>query len=234
MLPVMVCLDGYILTHGLEPVDIPSQEQVDKFLPEYKAPFKLDVENPMSLGFLADPDYYMECRVAIQETHKEVLKLIPKVCDDFKKVFGRQLNGLVESYKVEDADSVIVALGSVVGTIKEAVDDLRKAGKKVGVLKIVTHRPFPAEAIYNALKKTKQIAVLEKAISLGNAGPVFTEIKSLFQEKPEHPKVSGFVIGLGGRDITMDSIKGVFTNLDAKQTDCEFIEVKKELLLEKI
>ena len=138
MLPVMVCMDGFILTHGIESVDMPSQEQVDKFLPPYKALYKVDVDKPMTLGPLVDPDSYMEARYAIQETHKDVLKMIPEMAAEFGKIFGRQYNGLIEEYKVKDADKVIVAMGSVCGSIKDVIDELRSKGKKVGLLKHLT------------------------------------------------------------------------------------------------
>ncbi|MBM3247903.1 MAG: pyruvate ferredoxin oxidoreductase [Candidatus Omnitrophica bacterium] len=232
MLPVMVNLDGYILTHGLEVADMPTQEQVDKFLPAYKPLYKLDVNDPMTLGSLAMPEHYMETRIAIQKTHETALELIPKVSSDFKKAFGRECGGLVEAYKIEDAKQVIVAMGSVVGTIKETVDDLRSQGKKVGVLKLITYRPFPKQAILDALKNIPEIAVVDKSISLGSNGPLYTDLTSAFIGQTKVPKISGFVLGLGGRDITKDSIKQVFDKLSGKQVDCEFIDVKKELLEE--
>ncbi|MDD5347453.1 MAG: pyruvate ferredoxin oxidoreductase, partial [Candidatus Omnitrophica bacterium] len=148
MLPVMVCMDGFILTHGIETVDMPAQEQVDKFLPPYKALYKLDVDNPMTLGPLADPDYYTEARYAIHETHKKVLALIPKLTAEFARTFGRAYNGLIEGYQTRDAERVIVAMGSVCGTVKDVVDELRKKGKKVGMLKVTCFRPFPVQAVY--------------------------------------------------------------------------------------
>lgn len=233
MLPVMICFDGFILTHGFEVVDMPEEEKIKKFLPDYKAPYKLDVNDPVSMGLLADPEFYMETRVAIQETQKEALSLIPKVSADFKNIFGRVSGGLIEAYKCEDADIIVIGMGSVVGTIKAQVDELRVQGKKAGALKIITHRPFPKEAIYNALKGAKEIGVCEKAISLGNGGILFDEIRSVFQGKEEKPKISGFIIGLGGRDINMNSMKQVFDKLSGPQVDCEFIDVKKELLSDK-
>jgi len=234
MLPVMVNLDGYILTHGLEVVDMPSQEQVDKFLPPYKPLYKLDTSDPMTLGCLATPEHYMETRVAIQKTHeKEVLELIPKVAADFKKAFGREAGGLIEGYRLEDAKQVIVAMGSVVGTIKETVDDLRNKGKKVGALKVITYRPFPKQAILNALKGIPEIAVVDKSVTLGLSGPLYTDLTSIFAGGSKATKISGFVIGLGGRDITKDSISQVFDKLSGKQVDCEFIDIKKELLEDK-
>ena len=234
MLPVMVNMDGFILTHGLEVVDVPDQEQVDRFLPAYKPLFKLDVENPLTLGPLVDPDYYMETRFAMHETHKDVLKLIPLIKDEFQKVFNRPTGGLVEGYRIDDAEKVIVAMGSVCGTIKDVVDSLRSKGKKVGLLKVVTYRPFPAEAIYQALKDVPRVAVLEKAISIGSYSPVLSEVRSVFSGKKKSPVISGFVIGLGGRDITIDSIKEVFKNLTAKTVSEQYIDLKAELLEESI
>jgi len=175
----------------------------------------------------------METRIAIQKTHESVLELIPKVCAEFKKVFGRESGGLIEAYRLEDANQVIVSMGSVVGTIKETVDDLRKEGKKVGALKLIAYRPFPKEALLNALKNIPEIAVVDKSISLGSNGVLYTDLTSIFLGQKKVPKISGFVIGLGGRDITKDSIRQVFDKLSGKQINCEFIDVKQELLEDK-
>jgi len=234
MLPVMVCMDGFILTHGIETVDMPSQEQVDKFLPPYKPLYKLDVANPMTLGPLVDPDAYMEARFALHKTLEESLELIPKVCSEFSKVFGRNYNGLVEKYRTEDAERVIVAMGSVCGTIKDVVDELRAKGKKVGLLKITCFRPFPVQAIYDALKNIPKVAVLDKALSLGSYAPIAADIKAAFFGKKKAPKViSSFVAGLGGRDITKHSIKEIYRMLTTKELNNEFIDLKPELLKEK-
>ncbi len=234
MLPVMVCMDGFILTHGIETVDMPTQEQVDKFLPPYKPLYKLDVENPMTLGPLADPDYYTEARYAIQETQKQALELIPKITAEFSKVFGRTYNGLIEEYRTKDAERVIVAMGSVCGTAKEVVDELRAKGKKVGLLKITSYRPFPVAQIYEALKNIPKVAVLDRALSLGSYAPLSSEIKAVFFGKKKKPEViSSFVVGLGGRDITKNSIKEVFRLLTPKERCLEFIDLKPELLKEK-
>ena len=234
MLPVIVNMDGFILTHGLEVADLPNQEQVDRFLPPYKPLFKLDVNNPLTLGPLVDPDYYLEARFAISETHKDVLKLIPLLRDQFQGVFGRSSGGLLEEYRTKDAEKVIVAMGSLCGTIKDVVDSLRAKGKKVGLLKLITYRPFPADEIYRALKGVAKVAVLEKAVSLGSYSPLLSEIRSVFSGKKKPPIISGFVIGLGGRDITVDSIKEVFKKLTSKPISEEYIDLKPELLEEKI
>ncbi|MCM8795114.1 MAG: pyruvate ferredoxin oxidoreductase [Candidatus Omnitrophica bacterium] len=235
MLPVMVCMDGFILTHGIENVDIPNQEQVDRFLPFYKPLYKLDPDEPLTMGLLADPDYYLETRFALQETLKEALSLIPKITQEFAKVFSRQYPGLIEEYKTKDAERVIVAMGSVCSTIKEVVDELRAKGKKVGLLKIITFRPFPAKEIYDALKNVPKVAVLDRALSLGSFAPLAAEIRAVFFGKNKKPKlISSFIAGLGGRDITVDSIKEIFRLLTTKEKTAEFIDLKPELLKEKI
>jgi len=232
MLPVMVCMDGYILTHGIETVDLLTSEQVDSFLPAYKPLYKLDPSDPITMGPLADPDYYMETRYAIQKTMEDALGVIPKITQEFSKAFGRNY-GLIEEYCVKDAERVIVAMGSVCGTIKETIDELRAKGKKVGLLKITAYRPFPGAEIYEALKDVPKVAVLEKALSLGSYAPLSAEIKAVFFGKKKKPKAIGsFIAGLGGRDITKDSINEVFRLLTTKEKLSEFIDLKPELLRE--
>ncbi len=231
MLPVMVNMDGFILTHGMETVDMPSQEEVDKFLPGYKTDYKLDVDDPKTMGFLADPEYYLEMRYMIQKTQEESLAIIVETAQAFEKQFKRGGDGLVEKYMLDDADVVFVAMGSVCGTIKDAIDELRQDGKKVGLLKLIAYRPFPVQAIISALSKAKKVAVVDKSISLGSFGPVYTDLKAaLASLKDKAPQVSGFVLGLGGRDIKKASIFDVYEKLSGKQVDCEFIGLKKELL----
>lgn len=233
MLPVMVCMDGFILTHGFETVDMPTQEMVDKFLPPYSPLYKLDVNDPMTLGPLVDPDGYAETRYAIQKTHEEALEFIPKVMSDFSKVSGRNYGGLVEGYQLKDAERVIIAMGSVCGTIKDVIDELRAKGKKVGLLKIVSFRPFPAQAIYEALKNVAKVAVVDRAVSLGSYAPIAADVKSAFFGKKKGPKViSSFIVGLGGRDITKHSVKEIFRLLTTKELEGEFIDLKPELLKE--
>ena len=235
MLPVMVCMDGFILTHGMEALDMPEQGQVDKFLPSYKPLYKLDTAEPVSMGLLAGPDYYLETRFAIQDTFKDVLGLLPKISEEFRGVFGRDYKDcLVEEYFTKDAERVIVAMGSVCGTIKEVVDELRKKGKKVGLLKVISYRPFPYARICDALKNVSKVAVLDKSVSLGAYPPLATDIKAAFCGKKKAPKIiSSFVAGLGGRDITLESIRDIFRKLTAREVNGEFIDLKPELLKEK-
>jgi pyruvate ferredoxin oxidoreductase alpha subunit len=230
MLPVMVNMDGFILTHGMETVDMPSQELVDKFLPPYNAPYKLDVDNPMSFGLLGDPSLYLETRYALQKTLDDVLGVIPAVGKDFETVFGRKGLDLVEPYRLDDAKIAIVAMGSVCGTIKDYIDQQRQKGKKIGLLRVIAYRPFPKEKIANILQNVGKILVLDKSISLGNEGPLYTEVKSLFASKK--PKVSGFVAGLGGRDITLETIKDMVNIVKKKDVRCQFLDLKENLLKE--
>ncbi len=229
MLPVMVCVDGFILTHGMEVVDMPTQKEVDQFLPAYAPPYKLDVENPMSMGLLGGPDVYMETRYAIQKTMEEVLDVIPTVGKEFQKKFGRDTVRLVEGYKLDDAEVALVATGSVCGTIKDVVDQLRESGEKVGLLKIVTYRPFPEEAVRKALADVPYVGVVDKNISLGATGALYTEVKATCADGK---KISGFVMGLGGRDITVTSVASVFAQTKEKVNGCTFVDLKNELLWE--
>ncbi len=234
MLPAMVCIDGYILTHGVEPVDMPEEGEIDRFLPEYQPPYKLDVDNPITLGCLADPEYYMETRFAIQETYKDILASMPQLFKEFGSIFGRSYN-FVERYRLDDAEKAIVAMGSVCGTIKDVVDELRKKGKKVGLLKISVFRPFPYQEIYASLRSIPKVAVVDRALSLGSFAPLVSEIKALFFGKKKTPKiVSGFVAGLGGRDITKDSVKQIFRQLNQREVSGKFVDLKPELLQDKI
>jgi len=185
------------------------------------------------LGPLVDPEYYMEARYALNETHKEALALIPKLTAEFSKVFGRTYNGLIEGYQLKDAEKVIVAMGSVCGTIKEVVDELRAKGKKVGLLKVTSLRPFPVNQIYDALKNTPKVAVIDRALSIGSFAPLCAEVKAVFFGKTKKPEsIGSFVVGLGGRDITKDSIKEIFRLMNGKEKGIEFIDLKPELLKE--
>ncbi len=230
-LPVMVCVDGYILTHAVEVIDLPEQEQVDKFLPPLKPLHILDTEAPISMGVLYDPSSYMETRYAIQETMKDALDFIPKIADEFKDMFGRESGGLIQEYKTADADKVIVSMGSVVGTIKEVVDEMRDEGEKVGAIKVITPRPLPSQALYDSMKHIPQIAVMDKSISLGAAGPLCMDLRYIFQGKDAVPKISGFVAGLGGKSITKDSIREIFDRLSGEQVDHHFVNLHVEQMV---
>ncbi|MCJ7459853.1 MAG: pyruvate ferredoxin oxidoreductase [candidate division Zixibacteria bacterium] len=230
MLPVMVNMDGFILTHAFEPIEFIDQKMADEFLPPFKPELYLTPKNPLTFGVLAEPDWYMETRYRLQKAIEASTDMIEEVADQFKKTFGRYQGGLVEKYRLDGAETVIVSMGSVVGTIKEVVDALRDKGKKIGVLKIRTFRPFPKEAIYDALKNVKNVIVMEKAISLGATGILYDEIKAALYGKPSQPKVSGFIAGLGGRDIPKESIMKVIEKGEAGISDNVFVDLKENLI----
>ena len=229
-LPVMVNMDGFILTHAFEPVELYDQAKVDKFLPPYKPVNYLDPKNPMTFGILADPEWYTETRYRIQETMDDAKKVIEDAVAEFNEVFGRYSGGLIEKYRLDDAQTAIIAMGSVVGTIKDVVDDLRDKGQKIGVLKIRTYRPFPEEAIYEALSNVTNVVVFEKAISLGKGGILYDEIKTAFYGKKSQPKVSGLIVGLGGRDIPKKSIADAIARGEKEEIKTIFVDLKEEFI----
>jgi pyruvate ferredoxin oxidoreductase alpha subunit len=206
-LPVMVCMDGFILTHASERVDIPEQEQVDAFLPHYAPRQVLDPDEPVSIGAMVGPEAFMEVRYMAHAKTLLALEKIPQVAKDFEKVFNRDSGGLVRSYHCENAETVIIALGSVLGTIKDVVDELRAKGTSIGVLGIITFRPFPFEAVRDALKNAKRVVVIEKAFSIGIGGIVAENVKDTVSSMTP---IYTVIAGLGGRPITKASLQALF------------------------
>ncbi|MBU1132319.1 pyruvate ferredoxin oxidoreductase [Patescibacteria group bacterium] len=224
-IPVMVNMDGFVLTHTFEPVDIPEQKEVDAFLPEYspeQGQF-LDINMPVSLGCFATPADYMNIREELAIDIEASKKFIKTQLGNYKKAFGRGGNALVEYYGAKNPDVIIVAMGSVVGTIKDAADELMEKKKNVGLAKIKCLRPFPKEELVKVLGKTKFAAVLDKSISLGQEGILATEVKAAAQNKLS-AKIQSFVVGLGGRDITKDSIKEIFQHVQKRDSGLSFVE----------
>ena len=223
LLPAMVCLDGFILTHTVEPVDIPSPEAVDKFLPKYvpKHAF-LDPTNPMSLGTLTDPNYYMEARYQIEEAMEKSISVIDKTNKEFEEIFGRKY-GFVEEYRCDDAEIIIVAMGSICSTLRVCVDDMRQRGEKVGLLKVRVYRPFPVEEIKKAIANANKIAVIDKNISFGVGGALYNDIKAKIDVE-----AYDFIIGLGGRDITPDHIDEIVEKAKNPVKDVNWIGLKNQ------
>lgn len=223
LLPSMVCLDGFILTHTVEPVEIPEQEDVDEFLPPYKPEHSyLDPNEPMSVGTLADPDYYLEARHDMQVAMEKSLPIIEKTCKEFSEKFGRNY-GLIETYETEDADIIFVAMGSICSTLRVMVQRLRAAGEKVGLLKVRAYRPFPVEAIDEAVKDCEKLAVIDKNISFGIGGALYSDIKAKI-----HKEAYGFIAGLGGRDITPESIMEIYEKTKNPEKEVTWIGLKEE------
>jgi len=232
LLPVMVCMDGYILTHVYEPLELWEQKKVDAFLPEFNHVHVLDPQNPKTFGAFADPSLYMEFRYMIQEAMGVAEKKIEGVANEFRDEFGRYYGGLIDGYKAKDADILILAMGSVIGTIKDAIDEMRADNVPVGLLKIRAYRPFPADAIRDAVADAKAIIVLDKNISMGYEGALFTDVKAALYGESDIT-VLGFVLGLGGRDITKQTIKDMVAKAQKATKSgkrCEFADLRKEVL----
>jgi pyruvate ferredoxin oxidoreductase alpha subunit len=209
MLPVMVCMDGWILTHSYERVEMVDRESVDRFLPPFQPPHFLDVDNPKTWGSYAEDDVLMEFKYAISQAMQEGKKRIKEIFEELAQMTGRDHGGLIEPYRVEDADVILVVMGSVSGTAKEAVDSLRAEGKKVGLVKIRCYRPFPHEDIWRATKGAKVVAVLDANISMGSEGAVSMDLKAKLYGRPDAPLVVDFIAGLGGREINSKTISEI-------------------------
>lgn len=209
LLPVMVCYDGYILSHTVEPVDIPEQKEVDDFLPPYSYPFTLDPEKPVTMGAVGTPPYYMEFRYMLDQALLASKRVIEEVGEDFGRRFGRRY-GLLEEYRCDDADFVVVTMGSLAGAVKDVVDELRRKGKRVGVLKLRSFRPFPSEELVEALSNAKAIAVMEKDISLGSFGALFLDVMTSLSVSDVRLPAVDVICGLANRDVTSGDITKVF------------------------
>lgn len=213
-LPSMVCLDGFFLSHMTDAVLVPDQEVVDSFLPPFKNHnLVLDPENPMFINDLTPPAEFTEMRYQQHTAFSEALKVVPEVLDKFAGIFGRRRH-MVEPYFCEDAEAVLVTLGSMSGTAKYVVDRLRAGGKKVGMAKIVSFRPFPAELLRQHLHKVPRVGVIDRSANLGaQSGPVCSEAKAALMSPGMQPEIKGFIAGLGGRDIPPETMENAFNIL---------------------
>jgi pyruvate ferredoxin oxidoreductase alpha subunit len=231
LLPVMVNLDGFLLTHVFEPVELPDQDLTDKFLGKYEALYKLDVDNPMSFGCFTEPDKCMEGRWMIHDASLRSLGVIEEVSKAFAQAFGRTSGGLVEEYRSKDAETVLVAKGSISGTIKDVVDELRDKGRKVGLVRLKTFRPFPRDAVVKALRGAREIAVIEKGGSFGAGGIVTPDLKDCLYDAGLRIPVSGFCVQLGGREVTPDGIREIIDRVSkGERVVYEYFRLKKEIL----
>jgi pyruvate ferredoxin oxidoreductase alpha subunit len=208
--PVMVCMDGFILTHAVEAVDVPSQDEVDRYLPPFEPRQVLDPAAPVSIGAMVGPDAFEEVRVLAYLRQLDVLARIPELAAEFARAFGRPSGGLVSTYRTDDADLVIVALGSVLGTIKDAADARRDAGERVGVVGITSFRPFPSDAVRDALARARTVVVVEKAFSIGFGGVVSTDVAMATRDTGN--SLHTVVAGLGGRPITQRALEQVISD----------------------
>jgi len=215
--PVMVCMDGFILTHAYEPVDLPAQEQVDAYLPPYEPIQLLDPDDPMTIGAMVGPEAFAEVRYLAHHTQLRALEEIAALKAEFLRQFGRKSGGLTECYRTDDADTILVALGSINGTIRDVVDELRDAGVTVGSLKITAYRPFPTGAVREALHPCKRAIVVEKDLAPGKGGIVSSDVKMALRGLPVI--VQTVIAGLGGRSITKSSLIRMINEARAGKLD---------------
>jgi pyruvate ferredoxin oxidoreductase alpha subunit len=219
--PVMVCMDGFVLTHAFEEVDLPTQEQVDGFLPPFVPQQVLDPHDPVTIGAMVGPEAFAEVKYLMHAKQVAALDEIPRIADEFATTFGRSSGGLIQPYRLEDADgpaeTVVVALGSVLGTIEEVVDAMREEGTRVGALAISCFRPWPLEEVREALRGAKRVVVVEKAFAVGAGGIVGQNVRLALSGLPV--EVVDVVAGLGGRPITQASLRGLFEDVVEARLD---------------
>jgi len=208
-LPAIVNMDGFTLSHVIEPIEIPDQEDVDKFLPPFKPKYRLDPRKPITMGPVGIPEIYFESKIATNEALKASKKVILKAWKEFEEIFGRKYEP-IDAYRAEDAEVLLVTMGSLSETAMTAVDVMRDKGEKVGLLKIRLWRPFPIQEFKKAVGKTPILAVMDRHLSLGGVcSPVASELRNLYYKVPGAPKIFDFIAGLGGRDVTVEHFEEI-------------------------
>ncbi len=226
LLPLILNLDGFILTHMIEPIELLSRQNVEKFLPKFKPEFKLDPKTPISIGGIGLPEIYFEIKKQQDRALRDSGKIICKVWDEFAELSGRSYKP-VKGYKTEDSEILILTMGSITGTARNAIDNMRARGKKIGLLSLKLWRPFPFEELRAAVKNAGSLGVIDRSVSFGGpGGPVFSEIRSaLFGMELE---VHGFILGLGGRDVRAADFETVVEKIERGEVrDFEFIGVRE-------
>jgi pyruvate ferredoxin oxidoreductase alpha subunit len=228
-LPVMVCMDGFVLTHAFERVDLPSQEEVDAFLPPFAPRQVLDPSEPVTIGAMVGPEAFFEVKYLMHAKQMQALDLVPAIAADFERAFGRPSGGLVRPYRCEDAETVVVALGSVLGTIEDAIDELREGGASIGALAVKCFRPWPLDEVRAALAGAKRVVVVEKAFAVGAGGIVGQNTRLALDGLGL--EVCDVVAGLGGRAITKASLRGLFERaLRGELGRMTFLDLDTELV----
>jgi len=227
--PVMVCMDGFILTHAVERLDLPDQDQVDGFLSPFEPRQVLDPADPVTIGAMVGPEAFTEVKYLAHVKQMQALDLIPEIATDFEQAFGRPSGGLVRGYRLDDADTVIVALGSVLGTIEDAVDELRERGLKAGALGVKTFRPWPMDEVRQALAGASRVVVLEKALATGIGGIAALDVRVALAGLPV--EVHCAIAGLGGRPITQSSLVRLLDDAEAGRLGMNtFVDLNSELV----
>jgi len=207
-LPVMLNLDAFFLSHTAEPVEIPEQKRVDDFLPRYQPEFRLDPEKPYSFGCLTPPEYFMEFRYKIQQSMLQGKEVSRRVDEEFGQSFGRKY-GLIEAYRCDGADLILVTSGAIASTARVVVDALRQKGRKVGMVKVRLFRPFPQEELYAVLRDVEKVAVVDRNVSFGVGGIFAHELNAAFCNEKTRPPIFSYIAGLGGRDVTPQVLNDV-------------------------
>ena len=231
--PVMVCVDGFILTHAYERVDIPGQAEVDAYLPPFEPVQELDCDDPVSIGAMVGPEAFFEVRYLQHHKQLRALELIPQLAAEFKQRFGRDSGGLVRAYRCEQAETIVVALGSVNGTIKDVVDDMRDAGHAIGLLTLCSFRPFPLQEVRAILAHAKRVVVLEKSLAVGIGGVVSDGVRKALSGIALH----GYTViaGLGGRVIPKQSLRSLFEKAERDELDLlNFLDLNWEVVRREI
>ena len=208
LLPVMICMDGWVLTHSYEPVQLLDQKSIDTFLPPYRPVHFLDPKNPLTFGSYAEDDVLMELKYMIQAAMDRAKGKIGEISSDFHRITGHPGEGLIETYGTEHADTILVGMGSMVGTMKEAVDAMRADGLSVGLIKVRCYRPFPAEDILQNCQNAQAVAVLDRGFSMGSEGPLSLDLKAALSNL-EKPRIFSFIAGLAGREVTTETIQKI-------------------------
>ncbi len=216
-LPVMVCMDGFVLTHAYEPVDVPEQDAVDAFLPTFEPRQVLDPDDPITIGAMVGPEAFTEVRYLAHAKQMQALDVVPEIAAEFAQMFGRVSGGLLRRYRTEDADTIVVALGSVLGTIEEVVDELREQGVRVGAVGIKCFRPYPLAELRDALAHASQVVVVERAFAVGIGGIVGQNVRLSLSGSPAD--VYDVVAGLGGRAITKRSLHTLLGDVLRRQLE---------------
>ena len=215
--PVMVCMDGFVLTHAVEEVDLPTQEEVDAFLPRFLPQQQLDPDEPVTIGAMVGPEAFTEVKYLMHAKQLAALDEIPVIAADFRSRFGRDSGGLVRPYRLEDAETVVVALGSVLGTIEDVVDEMRELGVAIGALGITCFRPWPAAEVRDALHRAARVVVVERAFAVGAGGIVGQNVRDATRGLPL--VVHDVVAGLGGRAVTRASLHRLLDDVLAERLD---------------
>jgi pyruvate ferredoxin oxidoreductase alpha subunit len=227
--PVMVCMDGFVLTHAFEPLEVPDQADADAFLPAFEPRQSLDPDDPVSIGAMVGPEAFTEVRYLQFHRQAEALARIPEIAAEFAAVFGRDSGGLLHSYRCEDAHTVVLAMGSVLGTLKDTIDEVRDEGAAVGVVGLTSFRPFPIAAVRAALEGAQRVIVLERAFAVGVGGIVSANVHMALAGLDQ--RYHTVIAGLGGRPVTRASLRGMLADAAAERLEpLRFLDLDRDLV----